>query len=145
MPKLELNNNFVNKLNSIMKKKLTHKLPKVSQSTSALRKPRPFPSPISSSPSPISSSPPIQESPIPQSSKSSRNNSEIIFKKVLLNDMSDIGLMWESFDDSIKKIVINEIVEKYYFYKHWKLNTNSFVLGILFTFLVIFFSRFLKT
>ena len=145
--KLNLNNNFVNKLNAIMKQKLNRNSKK-SKSTSYLKKsttsyltkstisppalPKIMPFPDISLDSKLS----------PESS--TQDSNEIIFKKVILKEMTDIGLMWESFDDSIKKIVINEIIEKYYFYKNWKLNTISFFLGILCTFLIILLSKILQ-
>lgn len=137
MPKLNLDKNFINKLNALNNQKLgkskpPKKISKISRSKTLSSIPRELPSlsELSSSPELILPSPPL----IKKDEK---------FKQFVLKDVTEINLMWESFDDSIKKIVINEIIEKYYFYKNWRLNLKSFFLGILFSFLIILFIRFI--
>jgi hypothetical protein len=66
------------------------------------------------------------------------NEKEIKFTKLMRENITEIGLMWESFDDSIKKIVLSEIIEKYYLYKTWKFNSLSFMSGFLFAFVIMF-------
>jgi len=133
MPKLKLDNNFINKLNSLHRQKISsstallpvdkiNKIKKVVESDS---------SSISSSPSS-----PLSEINFKQLQ---RNNQK--FRKLCLGvkELNDVNLMWESFDDSIKKIVLNEIIEKYYFYKNWNFLSLiiAFFFGILFTFFTI--------
>lgn len=121
MPKLNLENDFIDKLNALNRQKLGNR----DKSKIQVKKPLKFPDPIkrASLPKLLTSSSPKTE--------------QLKFRKLVLKDMSDTDLMWESFDDNIKKIVINEIIEKYYFYKNWKLNSKSFFLGVLFTFVII--------
>ena len=131
MPKLNLDNEFIDRLNSLNREKLGK--PAVVKS----KKPSKFPDPLKKSRPKISSPISRESSPEPKSEPKSPKINKLKFRKLVLKDMSDIDLMWESFDESIKKIVINEIIEKYYFYRNWKLNSKSFFLGVLFTFVII--------
>ena len=63
------------------------------------------------------------------------------FKKLVLKEVNESSMMWDSFDDSIKKIILSEIVEKYYLYKKWKFNSVSFLFGFFFALLLILLIR----
>ena len=132
MPKLNLDNEFINKLNSIHRAKLGKSVG--SKVKLKEKKPLKFPDPLKN---PSRSSVPLSTLQESSPEALSPKINKLKFRKLVLKDMSDIDLMWESFDESIKKIVINEIIEKYYFYRNWKLNSKSFFLGVLFTFVII--------
>ena len=137
MPKLKLDNNFINKLNSIHRQKLgkpdkiIKKKPRFKINKQETKKE------IPTSPSPCLEH--LITSPIPLIT-----DENLKFRKLVMRELNDVNLMWESFDDNIKKIVLNEIIEKYYFYKNWKLNMKSFFLGILFTFVIIIVVKLLE-
>lgn len=129
MPKLKLNQDFVKKLNSI-------NLERTNSSTnlkSEEKKASKFK--ITEDNTPFIPT-------IPKISKKNpifnKKDIDMKFPKLVLEHISEIGLMWESFDDSIKKIVLSEIIEKYYLYKTWKFNSLSFISGFLFALLIVF-------
>lgn len=133
MPKLNLDKSFVNKLNSINRGKSKSNLKPEVKTKSKFK--------ISDDTTPFFSNNPLikkkseKNPPIVESYQDYTNK---IFPKLVLENMSEIGIMWESFDDSIKKIVLSEIIEKYYLYKRWKFNSVSFISGFLFAVLMFF-------
>lgn len=141
MPKLNLKSDFITKLNNINKQKLipkyktgnndSFKITARSKTCSDLK--------IHSKKSNIKK---IVEKKIKDNI--SKNIDKNIKKDIIIKDLNDVNLMWNSFDDSIKKIIINEIIEKFYFYKDYKLNIKSFILGFFFCFMIIFLLKILE-
>ena len=147
MPKLNLDKSFIKKLNDINRNKSISKI-KLTQ------KPN-IPSPkfkrvkkYKKQKKQINKEKEISEEEISDTIQPNTNsaiqptqpntNSAIQLKRLVVENISDVGMMWDSFDDNIKKIVLNEIIEKYYFYKNWKLNIVSFVFGFIFAFFIFY-------
>ena len=148
MPKLNLDKNFINKLNSINRDKIKPDLPK-SKSTSKFK--------INQDNTPFMPENPyfkkekkdneIEKKEIEENNlkreyfQTNIKNNDIKLKRLVLKNITDTEMMWDSFDNSVKKIVLSEIIEKYYLYKIWKINTISFIIGFilaLFIILIVF-------
>ena len=145
MPKLNLDKDFVQRLNTI----------NLSKSRSDLKseiKPKPKPKfKITDDTTPYipdvpkiikkeSTEPPqINKEQITELNNIDKKIEEeqIQLAKLSIHNITDTQMMWDSFDDSIKKIVLSEIIDKYYMYKIWKINTSSFVLGFLLALIII--------
>ena len=141
MPKLNIDKSFINKLNSINRERLNpnKKIEKKESKFKITDDKTPFmPSnPFLSNPQkPLSPQPQahpeihINQTPtlLPNINDKTKN---LLLKRLVLENITETGMMWDSFDDSIKKIVLSEIIEKYYLYKVWKINTVSFIIGFL--------------
>ena len=164
MPKLNLDKDFITRLNKINLSKSCSNL--ITES-----KPKPKPKPkftISNDTTPFipkipklnkikpPTTPPITPPTTPITntpsistiSSSSNNNPSLIIleqlnnkisglERLMVDNIRDTDAMWNSFDDNIKKIVLTEIIDKYYMYKVWKINSSSFILGFLFAIIII--------
>ena len=134
--KLNLDKKFTDKLSSIIKTKSGSNLKKLQP-----KKKSKFT--ISDDNTPfIPNTPNIPNVPkINTSSNQEYKEKELKFSRLMMENVTEIGLMWESFDDSIKKIVLSEIIEKFYLYKTWKFNSLAFISGFLFAMLLVFFFK----
>lgn len=149
MPKLNLDKNFVNKLNNINRSKSKSDL-----KSDLNDKPKKSKFKISQDNSPFmpTNIPKIKkqpeenkENPEFKSITSQIKKNSIELKRLMLENITDTEMMWDSFDDNIKKIILGEIIEKYYLYKVWKINSISFLYGFIVSLLVIFLVLLLKS
>lgn len=142
MPKLNLDKSFIKKLNdinrnkSISKIKLTKKTNIPSPKFKRVKKHKKQKKQIKQEKE--TSEEEISDTTQPTQLTQPITKSAIQLKRLVVENISDVGMMWDSFDDNIKKIVLNEIIEKYYFYKNWKLNIVSFVFGFIFAFFIFY-------
>lgn len=135
--KLKINDSFKEKLNLINKTKINP----MSKSESIIKSKPKLKFKISNDNTPFMPTNPIYENQKQIKDKEFKEikdkKSGTEFKKLVLKEVGEGEMMWDSFDDSIKKIVLSEIVEKYYLYKRWKFSSVSFLFGFFFALMLL--------
>lgn len=135
--KLKINDSFKEKLNLINKTKINP----MSKSESIIKSKPKLKFKISNDNTPFMPTNPLYENKKKikdkefEEIKDKKSGTE--FKKLVLKEVGEGEMMWDSFDDSIKKIVLSEIVEKYYLYKRWKFSSVSFLFGFFFALMLL--------